>query len=82
MNEFRAKMAENGRIIIPAAIRHELGLLPGEELIIRLANDELHIFSLKHSLKKAQTTVQKYAKKQSLVHKLKMMRREDSDNEG
>lgn len=81
MNEFRTKMTENGRIIIPAALRRELHILPGEELVLRLDDDELRIFSLKHSVKKAQATVRKYAKNKSLVQKLKQLRDEDANNE-
>lgn len=36
MNEFRVKMHENGRIVIPAACRHLLHLKPGEELVLRV----------------------------------------------
>jgi len=81
MNEMRAKMTENGRIVIPAAFRHQLHLEPGEELVIRIDNDELRVFSLKHSLKKARLLVKKYAKNKNLVQELKALRKEDSENE-
>jgi AbrB family looped-hinge helix DNA binding protein len=79
MNEFRAKMGEDGRIVIPAACRRLLHVKPGEELIMHVDKDELHVFSLKHSLKKAQEKVQKYSKGKSLVKQLKTMRKEEAD---
>ena len=72
-------MTENGRIIIPAALRRELHILPGEELMIYKDNDELRIVSLKHAVKKAQATVRQYTKNKKLVQKLKTMRNQDRE---
>ncbi len=74
-------MSENGRITIPALCRQELHLEPGDDLIIHIADEEMRIFSLEHSLHKAQKLVQKYAKNKSLVKQLKLMRHEDSRND-
>lgn len=81
MQEYRTKMGEDGRIVIPADCRRLLHLHPGEELIIHIEKEELHLYSLKHSLKKAQEAVQKYTKGRSLVTKLKEMRNKDNKNE-
>lgn len=81
MKEYRTKINENGRIIIPIVLRKQLHLKPGEELIIQVEDEELRIFSVKHSLKNAQTLVRKYAKNKNLVKKLKEIRQEDSSNE-
>lgn len=81
MSEFRTCMGEDGRVVIPAAYRKQLHLTPGEELIIRLDNNELHLISLKHSIKKAQKLVQKYTKNKSLQKLLKEMRTKDAANE-
>jgi AbrB family looped-hinge helix DNA binding protein len=81
MNELRTKMTENGRIVIPAAFRKQLHFQPGEELIIRIDNDELRVFSIKHSLEKARALVSKHTKNKSLVQKLKALRKEDLENE-
>lgn len=81
MVEYRTKMGEDGRIVIPSDCRRQLHLQPGEELIIHIDNNELHVYSLKHSLKKAQEAVKKYAKGSSLVEKLKEMRKKENNNE-
>lgn len=81
MNEFRIKMGENGRLLIPAVCRRQLNLVSGQEVIVKIEDDELHLFSLEHSLKKAQQLVKKHAKNQSLVKKLMKNRREDLLNE-
>lgn len=81
MNEFRIKLGENGRVLIPASCRRQLKLVPGQELIIKIEDEELHLFSLDHSVRKAQQLVKKYAKNQNLVEKLIKSRREDELNE-
>lgn len=81
MREYRAKLGEDGRIVIPAIYRRELHLEPGEELIIRMDNNELHILSSKQSLKRAQLKVRELTKGASLVEKLKALREEDNNNE-
>ena len=78
MNEYRAKMSENGRIVIPAPLRQQMRLEAGEELILRIDHDELHVYSLKQSVKKAQALVRKYTKNQSLTKALKEMRKKDT----
>lgn len=81
MNEFRAKMAENGRIIIPMACRRLLNIQPGEDLVLLVENQELRLFSLKHSLQSAKNIVRQHAKNKSLVKKLKTMRKSDKSHE-
>lgn len=81
MSEFRARLREDGRIVIPAVYRKQLHLEPGEELIIRVEDDELRLTSLKNSLKKAQKTIQLHARNKSLQKILKKMRTEDAKNE-
>lgn len=81
MREYRSKINENGRIVIPAACRQMLHLESGDDVIIRIHNNEMHIFSAKLALVKAQQLVEKHAKNKDLVKELKSMRREDADNE-
>lgn len=77
MKEYRSKLGESGRFVIPAACRKMLHFEAGEELILRVAKNELHIISLKQSLNQAQSLVKKYANKQNLVNMLRELRRED-----
>jgi len=81
MQEFSAKMGENGRIVIPAVCRQQLQLEPGEELILRIENDELHVFSLKHSLRRAQALVKRHTKNKNPLKMLRQMRDEDEADE-
>ena len=80
-NEFRAKIGVDGRILIPVVCRKLLDFQADEELVLRVEEDGLHITNLKSTLKKAQALVQRYAKNQNLVEKLKVLRAEDTQNE-
>lgn len=81
LSEFRAKLSENGRILIPSDCRKQLNLVPGEDLVLRIDHDELRIFSVQHAARKAQEAVKRKAKGKSLVQELKRQRQRDSKND-
>lgn len=81
MREFKTKLGPDGRIVIPARCRKLLHLTSGVELVIKVEDDQMHLFTLKHSVKKAQNQVKKYVKKASLTQQLAKMRKEDADLE-
>ncbi len=61
-NEARTRVNENGRLVIPASFRKALEINPGDEVILRLEDDELRITTLKHRIARAQRNVRKYVK--------------------
>ena len=61
-NEARTRVNENGRLVIPASFRKALEISPGDEVILRLEDDELRITTLKHRIARAQRNVRKYVK--------------------
>lgn len=82
MTEARMKLNENGRVVIPAAFRAALGVKAGDELVMRVEDDELRITTLKRRIERAQNRVRKYAKPgSSLVDELIAMRREAAKHE-
>lgn len=78
MQEYRTRLSENGRVVIPAQCRKELHFEPGEELILRVEDGALHLFSLKQALKHAQHVVQQHTKNGSLLQTLDTLRKEDN----
>jgi len=60
--EARTRLNENGRLVIPASFRKALGINPGDEVVLRLEDDELRITTLKHRIARAQRLVRKYVK--------------------
>ena len=60
--EARTRLNENGRLVIPASFRKALEIKPGDEVILRLEDDELRITTMKLRIARAQRNVRKYMK--------------------
>lgn len=43
MSEYTASLSRGGRVLIPAALRHELGMQPGEALTLSVVDGELRV---------------------------------------
>ena len=80
--EARLRINENGRVVIPAEFRKALGINPGDEIVLRMEDDELRITTMKHRIARAQKIVRKYVKPgTSLVDELIAERREAARRE-
>ena len=80
--EARARINESGRVVIPASFRKALGINAGDEVVLRLEDDELRITTMKHRIAEAQRLVRKYLKPgTSLVDELLAERREEARKE-
>jgi len=60
MSEIRTKVAEGGRIVIPAEYRQALDLHVGDEVILRLEEGTLRIFTSSQAIKYAQELLRPY----------------------
>jgi AbrB family looped-hinge helix DNA binding protein len=80
--ETRQRVNENGRVVIPASFRKALGINIGDEVVLRMEDDELRITTLKRRVERAQRLVRKHVKRgTSLVEELIAERREAARNE-
>jgi AbrB family looped-hinge helix DNA binding protein len=80
--ETRTRVNENGRVVIPASFRKALGINVGDEVVLRIADDELRISTLKRRIERAQRLVRRHVKKgTSLVDELIAERREAAKRE-
>jgi AbrB family looped-hinge helix DNA binding protein len=78
----RMRVNENGRVVIPASFRKALGINVGDEVVLRIEDDELRITTLKRRVERAQRLVRKHVKPgTSLVDELIAERREAARNE-
>lgn len=78
----RMRINENGRVVIPASFRKRLGIRVGDEVVLRIQDDELRITTLKRNIERAQRLVRKHVKLgTSLVDELLAERREAARNE-
>jgi AbrB family looped-hinge helix DNA binding protein len=80
--ETRIRVNENGRVVIPAPYRKALGIKPGDEVILRMEDDELRITTMQRRIERAQRRVRQYIKPGvSLVDELIAERREAAKRE-
>ena len=82
LEEARVRVNENGRLVIPAAFRKALQIKAGDEVVLRLEDDELRISTLKRRLERAQRMLKRHLKPgESLVEELILERREAARRE-
>jgi AbrB family looped-hinge helix DNA binding protein len=58
----RARVSAGGRIVIPASFRKVLGINSGDEVVLRIKDDELRISTLKARIEHAQRLVRRHVK--------------------
>jgi AbrB family looped-hinge helix DNA binding protein len=78
----KAKVNENGRVVIPAEIRAQLNLKPGMDLLFRAGHDSVEIYTRLQAIRR----VQDYFRKNTppgvnLSDELIAMRREEFEKE-
>lgn len=72
-------LGQNGRLVIPAPFRRELGIEPGDDLVLTVGDGELHITTRKHAIARAQAVVRAHTgADQSLVDELCEERRAEA----
>jgi AbrB family looped-hinge helix DNA binding protein len=80
--EIRTRLSQNGRIVIPATFREAMGIEVGDEVVLRLQDDELRITTKQRRIQRAQERAQRYLKRgTSLVNELIAERREAAKHE-
>lgn len=61
MQDFKVAVAENGRLVLPAAIRRRLNLTRGGMVIIRDEDGRFVLESADDAVRRAQAIVRRYA---------------------
>jgi len=78
----RTRVGEKGRVVIPASIREALGIRIGDEIVLRIEDNELRLSTLKTRLARAQQRLRKFIKPgRSLSAELIAERREAARHE-
>ena len=57
-----SKIGENGRIVIPAALREQMGVKPGETVVMEVQDGTLRIESHRARIRRIQEEFKKFAK--------------------
>ena len=80
--ETRTRVNENGRVVIPSSFRKALGIEIGDEVVLRLEDDELRITTQQRRIQRAQRRARQYLTPgTSLVDELLAERRKAAGNE-
>jgi AbrB family looped-hinge helix DNA binding protein len=83
MSTLRAKIDSTGRILIPAKLRTELNLRPGDSVVLEKRGQELHVRPYRQAIREAQAIIRKYIpdRDRSLVDELIAERRKEAERE-
>lgn len=80
--ETRTRVSQNGRVVIPASFRRALGINAGDEVVLRLQDDELRITTQQRRIERAQRRARQQVRPgTSLVDELLDERREAAKRE-
>ena len=82
MRAFKTKLGKGGGIFIPIGYRRELGVAPGDEIILHLDDEGLRLYTLAQAVARAQALVRRYVpEERSLSEELVSERRGESARE-
>ncbi len=82
MQTTRVKVAEGGRVVIPAEYRKQLGLRAGDNVILQLDDGEIRLYTVREAIRRAQEMVRRYVPEGvSLVDELIAERRAEAARE-
>jgi len=63
VNALRAKIGAGGDLVTEAPQRRELGLKTGDEVLIHIGDNELHISSVNRGIERVQSLLRKFNRK-------------------
>jgi bifunctional DNA-binding transcriptional regulator/antitoxin component of YhaV-PrlF toxin-antitoxin module len=78
---FTTSLGQHGEFVLPEDVRHELGVEPGDLLIVSVKDGTLHVESANEILRRAQGMFKDIAPGRSMVDELIAERREEARRE-
>ncbi len=60
MCKFKSKIGQSGRVVIPGEYRRKLGLRSGDEIILHLDDEGLHLYTPAQAVARAQALARRY----------------------
>jgi len=76
------RVADGGRIVIPAEVRERLGMQVGSDLVMTVEDDHATLMNAKAARRRARQLVRRYIKPGvSLSEELMAERKKDAENE-
>jgi AbrB family looped-hinge helix DNA binding protein len=82
MRDFKTRLGKGGRIVIPTRYRRELGVEPGDEIILHLDENGLRLYTPAQAVARAQALVRSHVPaERRLSEELISERREEAARE-
>lgn len=82
MQPQKVKLIDGGKLVIPAAMRRELGIGSGDTVMVHVDEGELRVRTLNKALERARSIIRKHIPAdRSLVDELIADRRAEADGE-
>ena len=82
MQDVKTRVSEGGRIVLPAEYRRALGVSIGDEVMLRLEDGAVRIYTVRAAIRHAQELVRQYIPEdRSLVDELIAERRAEAERE-
>lgn len=82
MTAITTRIAEGGRVVIPAEYRRALGLRVGDEVLVELEGGTIRILTIDEAIRRAQEIIGQYVPEEvSLVDELIAQRRAEAARE-
>lgn len=82
MTEYRVKIAENGRMVLPASVREALGVRKGGDIVLTLDERGVTLRSLDQTIREVQQLAKKYFPRgKSVVDEFLAERRAEAEHE-
>ena len=79
---YHTTIQDHGRVVIPAAVRHALGLTRGSDVVLRVENDAVVLSGVSNAVKRFQAAVRRHVPAgTSLADELIAERRETAADE-
>ena len=81
MNKIKTTLGQGGRIVLPTEFREALGFKVGDELILSLKDDEIHVFTRMVAINRSQGMLKHIAPGRSLADEWIQERRAEAARE-
>ena len=82
MQQAKGQLTENGRILIPAEMRRELGMRAGDQVVLSVCGKELRVMTLRERVAQAQQRIRRhFAPGTTMSDRLIQERREEEQHE-
>jgi AbrB family looped-hinge helix DNA binding protein len=78
---FDAKVAQNGRLVLPKLVREALGMADGGTVVFSIDGDEVKLTSIRQSIRRAQDIYRQHATSDHSVDDFIADRRAEADRE-